>query len=86
MPWRMPQDGRTFQELVIEELLCRIDALLEEACALPDSEACWERRLYIDWELIQLFRKIAGLSAGPLPYWSGSEMGSSSCKDAEKAP
>ncbi|MFQ5568268.1 MAG: hypothetical protein ACE5G0_01250 [Rhodothermales bacterium] len=44
-----------------EELLARIDALLKEAYALPKSSESWERRLYIDWELFLLFRRLAQL-------------------------
>ena len=42
-----------------QNLLARIDELLKEAYALPRSTESWERRLYIDWELFQLFRRLA---------------------------
>lgn len=42
-----------------QDLLGRIDQLLQEAYGLPRSTESWERRLYIDWELFQLFRRIA---------------------------
>ncbi len=45
-----------------QEILARIDALLEEAYALPRSTQSWEPRLRIDWELFQLFRRMADLS------------------------
>ena len=41
-----------------QDILARIDQLLREAYALPHSTASWERRLYIDWELFQLFRRL----------------------------
>ena len=53
-----------------QALLAHVDALLDEAYALPSTASSWERRVQIDWELIQLFRKIGSLSAGPRPYWS----------------
>lgn len=53
-----------------QALLTQVDALLDEAYALPSTTASWERRQQIDWELIQIFRKISNLSAGPRPYWS----------------
>lgn len=53
-----------------QALLAQVDALLDEAYALPSTTASWERRQEIDWELIQIFRKIGSLSAGPRPYWS----------------
>lgn len=40
------------------DILARIDQLLKEAYALPRSTDSWERRLYIDWELFQLFRRL----------------------------
>ena len=43
-----------------QTVLARIDELLKEAYALPRSTESWERRLYIDWELFQLFRQLAG--------------------------
>ena len=42
-----------------QDLLGRIDQLLQEAYGLPHSTENWERRLYIDWELFQLFRRMA---------------------------
>ena len=53
-----------------ESLLAQVDVLLDEAYALPSTAASWDRRQQIDWELIQLFRQIGSLSAGPRPYWS----------------
>jgi hypothetical protein len=53
-----------------QDLLALVDVLLDEAYALPSTVASWERRQQIDWELIQLFRQIGSLSAGPRPYWS----------------
>ena len=47
-----------------QAILARIDELLEEAYTLPRSTKSWERRLYIDWELFQLFRRMADLSGG----------------------
>ena len=41
-----------------QDILARIDQLLKEAYALPRSTNSWERRLYIDWELFQLFRRL----------------------------
>lgn len=53
-----------------QALLAQVDALLEEAYSLPSTAASWDRRQQIDWDLIQIFRKISSLSAGPRPYWS----------------
>ena len=51
-----------------QRLLARIDALLKEAYALPRSTESWERRLYIDGELFQLFRRLADADAeAPTP-------------------
>ena len=50
-----------------QEILSRIDLLLKEAYALPRTTESWERRLYIDWELFQLFRRLAGMDAGETP-------------------
>ncbi len=50
-----------------QEILSRIDLLLKEAYALPSTTESWERRLYIDWELFQLFRRLAGMDAGETP-------------------
>ena len=50
-----------------QEILSGIDQLLKEAYALPRTTESWERRLYIDWELFQLFRRLSGLSAGETP-------------------
>lgn len=41
-----------------QDILARIDQLLKEAHTLPRSTDSWERRLYIDWELFQLFRRL----------------------------
>ena len=49
-----------------QDLLARIDELLKEAYALPRSTESWERRLYIDWELFQLFRRLAGDDTAPV--------------------
>lgn len=50
-----------------QEILARIDQLLQEAYALPRTTESWERRLYIDWELFQLFRRLAGKDAEEMP-------------------
>ena len=50
-----------------QEILSRIDQLLQEAYALPRSTESWERRLYIDWELFQLFRRFTGADAAEAP-------------------
>ena len=49
-----------------QDILARIDQLLKEAYALPRSTESWERRLYIDWELFQLFRRLTSDGA-PTP-------------------
>ena len=56
-----------------QELLDRIHELTEEAYRLPRSRASWDRREQIEWQLIQLFRRVASLSAGPRPYWNDPE-------------
>jgi len=55
-----------------QHLLDRVHELTEESYRLPRSFNSWKRREEIEWELIQLFRKIAklSLSAEELPYWS----------------
>jgi hypothetical protein len=53
-----------------QALLAQVDTLLEEAYSLPSTATSWDRRQQIDWDLIQIFRKISSLSAGPRPYWS----------------
>ena len=53
-----------------QQLLARVHDLMEEAFRLPRSTSSFSRREDIDWELVQLFRKIADLSAGPKPYWA----------------
>ncbi len=50
-----------------QEILSGIDELLKEAYALPRTTESWERRLYIDWELFQLFRRLAGIAVGESP-------------------
>ena len=50
-----------------QEILARIDQLLQEAYTLPRTTESWERRLHIDWELFQLFRRLAGLDDGETP-------------------
>lgn len=50
-----------------EALLARIDQLLAEAYGLPHANESWERRLYIDWELFLLFRRLAATVTEPLP-------------------
>ena len=50
-----------------QELLSRIDLLLKEAYALPSTTESWERRLYIDWELFQLFRHLASMGGREIP-------------------
>ena len=44
-------------------VLAHIDQLLQEAYTLPRTPASWERRLHIDGELFQLFRRLAGKGA-----------------------
>ncbi len=39
-----------------EDLLARIEELVAMSCVLPDAPDCWEVRLYIDLELVLLFR------------------------------
>ncbi len=51
-----------------QEILSRIDQLLKEAYALPRTTESWERRLYIDWELFQLFRRLAGMGDRETPF------------------
>ena len=48
-----------------QNILARIDQLLKEADALPRSPESWERRLYIDWELFQLFRRMTAAEDTP---------------------
>ena len=50
-----------------QDILARIDALLQEAYSLPRTTESWERRLYIDWELFQLFRRLSGERTGASP-------------------
>lgn len=50
-----------------QEILSRIDLLLKDAYTLPPTTESWERRLYIDWELFQLFRRLADTAASEGP-------------------
>lgn len=51
-----------------QEILSGIDELLKEAYALPRTTESWERRLYIDWELFQLFRRLADMGGRETPF------------------
>ena len=64
-----------------QELLDQIHELTQEAHRLPRSRASWERREQIEWQLVQLFRRVANLSAGPRPYWTDPEWGQPSDAD-----
>ncbi len=66
-----------------QDLLARIDVLLDEAAALPRSTGSWERRQQIDWELVQIFRRIGNLSAGPRPYWIDPAYDDPEARDAD---
>lgn len=53
-----------YRDWLLWLLLQRIDDLVQRSCALPDAETCWEQRMYIDFELLLLYHRVAALLAG----------------------